>query len=342
MRNFSPDSLMLAIETSCDETAVAVFQAPDRVLGHALASQVAVHRRFGGVVPEVASRCHLEAIDGLLQKALADAGVTLADIGAVAVTRGPGLIGAVLVGVSYAKALAWGLKVPLVGVNHLEAHVAAAFLYRPDLQFPFLAMVVSGGHTSLYRVDEGLVFAELGRTIDDAAGEALDKGAKLLGLPYPGGPEIERLAARGRADAIAFPRAWLDQRLDFSFSGLKTALRVYLEKHAWGTEQLPDIAASYQEAVVDALSAKAMWAVARENLSTLVVVGGVAANQRLKAAMEERARPIGCEVVVPPPPLCTDNAAMVAAAGMRMMQAGRESGLELDAAARLPVGGGHS
>ncbi|MDH5527885.1 MAG: tRNA (adenosine(37)-N6)-threonylcarbamoyltransferase complex transferase subunit TsaD [Nitrospirota bacterium] len=332
--------LVLAIESSCDETAVAVFRAPDRVLGHALASQVETHRRFGGVVPEVASRRHLESLDPLLEEALQQAGVTLADIGTVAVTRGPGLIGAVLVGLSYAKALAWGLGVPLVGVNHLEAHVAAAFLHQPELEFPFLAMVVSGGHTSLYRVEEGLVFTELGCTIDDAAGEALDKGAKLLGLPYPGGPEIDRLARTGNRDAIPFPRAWLKKRIDFSFSGLKTALRVHLENHPATPDTLNDIAASYQEAVVDVLATKAMWAAEREALTTLVVVGGVAANGRLRELLTERGHTAGCRVVIPPVALCTDNAAMVAAAGARMAAAGRTAGLDLDARARLAVGTG--
>lgn len=337
MNTLSPTTLVLGIETSCDETAVALLERPGRVLGHALASQAGIHCRFGGVVPEVASRRHLETLDGLVCEVLGTAGRTLPQVGAVAVTSGPGLIGAVLVGVSYAKALAWGLRVPFVGVHHLEAHVAASFLHRPDLAFPFLALVVSGGHTSLYRVDEGLVFSELGRTIDDAAGEALDKGAKMLGLPYPGGPEIERAARGGNREAIAFPRAWLDRSLNFSFSGLKTALRTHLAANPPREANLANVTASYQEAVVDALATKAMWAATREGLERVVVVGGVAANGRLREVLSARAAAVGCEVIVPPPGLCTDNAVMVAVAGARMLERGRVSDLSLDADARAPL-----
>ncbi len=339
MNDSSDSRVVLGIETSCDETAVALLATPDRVLGQALASQVPIHRKFGGVVPEVASRRHLETLDPLVTEALNDAGLTLADVDAVAVTRGPGLIGAVLVGVCYAKALAWGLKVPLVGVHHLEAHVAAALLNRPDLKFPFLALVVSGGHTSLYRVDDGLIFSELGRTVDDAAGEALDKGAKMLGLPYPGGPEIERLAQDGNPDAIAFPRAWMKNSLKFSFSGVKTSLRTHLEKHPEALQQLPDVAASYQEAIVDVLATKAVWAAAQEELDQIVIVGGVAANSRLRETVVKRAAAVGAQVIVPPVELCTDNAVMVAAAGARMLAAGRVASLSLDAAARMPLTG---
>jgi N6-L-threonylcarbamoyladenine synthase len=336
-RNLHP--VILGIESSCDETAVAVLRAPGEVLGQALASQIETHRRFGGVVPELASRRHLETLDPLVTEALGQAGLTLADVDRVAVTAGPGLIGAVLVGVSYAKALAYALGVPFVGVHHLEAHVAAALLADAGLTFPFLALVVSGGHTSLYRVDEGLDFTELGRTIDDAAGEALDKGAKMLGLPYPGGPEVERLARDGRRDAVAFPRAWLGGRADFSFSGLKTALRTHLAREAADPAAFPDIAASYQEAVVDVLTAKAVQAAAREGLERIVVVGGVAANGRLRELLIERAGSAGCAVTVPPPALCTDNAVMVAAAGARLLGRGLASGLDLDAVARAPLTG---
>lgn len=339
MSNSSDSRVVLGIETSCDETAVALLRAPDTVLGQALASQVPIHRKFGGVVPEVASRRHLETLDPLVTEALSDAGLSLADVDAVAVTRGPGLIGAVLVGVCYAKALAWGLNVPLAGVHHLEAHVAAALLDRPDLEFPFLALVVSGGHTSLYRVDDGLAFTELGRTVDDAAGEALDKGAKLLGLPYPGGPEIERLANDGHREAIDFPRAWMKNSLNFSFSGVKTALRVRLEKHPEDKGNLPDVTASYQEAIVDVLATKTVWAAAREELDRIVIVGGVAANKRLREVVTERAGAVGAQVIVPPVALCTDNAVMVAAAGARMLDAGRVATLSMDAVARMPLTG---
>jgi len=335
----SPDSapIILAVESSCDETAVALLRAPNVVLGEAISSQIDTHQKFGGVVPEVASRSHLENLDPLVDEALDKAGLTLADVNAVAVTAGPGLLGAVLVGVSYAKALAWGLQVPLVGVHHLEAHVAAALIDRPDVAFPFLAMVVSGGHTSLYRVEDGLRFTELGRTIDDAAGEALDKGAKMMGLPYPGGPHIEKLASGAARDAVPFPRAWLKRSLNFSFSGLKTALRVYLEKNQPSADALPNVAASYQEAVFDALATKAMWAAEREGLGQMVVVGGVAANGRLKTIMTGRVGQAGCEVIVPPPALCTDNAVMVAGAGAAMLAAGRVADMRLDANARPPI-----
>ncbi len=328
------------------------MRAPHQLLSQALYSQAAEHQRFGGVVPEVASRRHLECLDTLVGDALAEAGCELAQIDAVAVTSGPGLLGAVLVGVSYAKALAWGCNVPLVGVHHLEAHVAAALVHDPNLSFPFLALVVSGGHTSLYRVEAGLQFTELGRTIDDAAGEALDKGAKMMGLPYPGGPQIERLATDGNRDAIPFPRAWMknrpDRRLNFSFSGVKTALRTHLQTAglypvdadaAVDSVQQANIAASYQEAIVDALATKTVWAATGESLDRIVVVGGVAANGRLRQVLAERAAQVNCTVTVPPVALCTDNAVMVAAAGAARLAAGRTSALDLDAVARAPLTG---
>jgi N6-L-threonylcarbamoyladenine synthase len=331
--------IVLGIESSCDETAVALVRAPDTVLAQSLASQVEVHRPFGGVVPEIASRRHVEVLDPLVTATLARAGLGLPDIGAVAVTAGPGLIGAVLVGVSYAKALAWALKVPFVGVHHLEAHVAAAFLSdREDALEPFVALVVSGGHTSLYRVEDGYRFTALGSTVDDAAGEALDKGAKMLGLPYPGGPELERLAAGGNPAAVTFPRAFMGTGLDFSFSGVKTALRTHLA----GPDPAPPaaLAASYQEAVMDILSAKAVRAAVQEGVDRIAVVGGVAANGRLRALLSERAAAAGCRLRVPPPALCTDNAVMVAAAGARMLAHGAAADLSLDARARVPLTGG--
>jgi len=260
-------------------------------------------------------------------------------VDAVAVTAGPGLIGAVLVGVCYAKALAWALKVPFVGVHHLEAHVAAASLGEAgaDDAAPFVALVVSGGHTSLYRVEDGVRFTQLGATVDDAAGEALDKGAKMLGLGYPGGPELERLAAGGDRAAVAFPRAFLAAGLDFSFSGLKTSLRTHL---AGADPASPaDLAASYQEAVMDVLSTKAVRAAEREGVRRIAVVGGVAANGRLRALLTERATAAGYAVRVPPPALCTDNAVMVAVAGARMLAQGAAADLSLDARARAPLTG---
>jgi N6-L-threonylcarbamoyladenine synthase len=339
--------IVLGIESSCDETAVALVRSPDTVLAESLASQVDVHRPFGGVVPEIASRRHVEVMDPLVTATLARAGLSLDDVDAVAVTAGPGLIGAVLVGVSYAKALAWALKVPFVAVHHLEAHVAAAFLgdprddSAPVVSEPFVALVVSGGHTSLYRVDEGVRFTHLGATVDDAAGEALDKGAKMLGLPYPGGPELERLAAGGDPAAIPFPRAFMGRGvsgLDFSFSGLKTALRTRL---AGPDPAAPaDLAASYQEAVMDVLSTKAVRAALQEGVDRIAVVGGVAAHGRLRALLADRAAAAGVAVRVPIPALCTDNAVMVAVAGARMLRGHAVADLSLDARARAPLTGG--
>ncbi|MGQ9532203.1 MAG: tRNA (adenosine(37)-N6)-threonylcarbamoyltransferase complex transferase subunit TsaD [Desulfotomaculales bacterium] len=306
---------VLAIETSCDETAVAVVVDGVEVGANLVASQVDLHRRFGGVVPEVASRRHLEVLNFLLAEALSRAGLSWRDLRAVAVTYGPGLAGSLLVGVMAAKALAFALDLPLVAVNHLEGHIYANFLVEPGLEFPLVCLVVSGGHTDLVLVEGHGAYRVLGRTRDDAAGEAFDKVARVLELDYPGGPHLERLAARGDPARLPFPRPYLEEgSLDFSFSGLKTAV-VYSLRRARerGLEvNRADVAAGFQEAVVDVLVEKTVLAAERHGVDTILLAGGVAANRRLRERLPERAG--GRRVVVPPPALCTDNAAMIACA----------------------------
>jgi N6-L-threonylcarbamoyladenine synthase len=323
--------LVLGIETSCDETGVGIVSGTT-LLADEVASSVEEHARFGGVVPEVASRAHLSAIVPAVQRALATAGVQPHDLDAVAVTAGPGLAGALLVGVAAAKAYASAWERPLYGVNHLAAHVAVDRLEHGPLPEPSVALLVSGGHSSLLRVDDvtGDVTA-LGATIDDAAGEAFDKVARLLGLSFPGGPPIDAAARDGDADAIAFPRgltASHDVRAhpyDFSFSGLKTAVARWVEARERAGEPVPvaDVAASFQEAVVDVLVSKALAACQDQGVGTLLIGGGVAANSRLRALAAQRARRVGVEVRVPRPGLCTDNGAMVAALGSAVVAAGR-------------------
>ncbi|HEX7548711.1 MAG TPA: tRNA (adenosine(37)-N6)-threonylcarbamoyltransferase complex transferase subunit TsaD, partial [Candidatus Methylomirabilis sp.] len=316
--------LILGIETSCDETAAAVVEDGGRILSSVVASQVEVHAPYGGIVPELASRRHLEVILPVLTRALQDAGVGLADLTAVAVTAGPGLVGSLLVGVSAAKAIAYCRRLPLVAVNHLEGHIAAARLEWPQIVHPFVALVVSGGHTHLYHVPAECQYRLLGRTRDDAAGEAFDKVAKLLNLGYPGGPLIEREAARGNPRAIPFPRAVCsDGSLDFSFSGLKTAVVHHLKGYgptgrageAPGDAEVRDICASFQEAAVDMLVERLMRAAQEVGVGRLVVAGGVACNGALRRALKAEAEAEGFELYLPAPALCTDNAAMIAAAG---------------------------
>jgi N6-L-threonylcarbamoyladenine synthase len=341
--------LVLGIETSCDETGVGVVRG-HALLADAVASSVEEHARFGGVVPEVASRAHLEAMVPTIERACREAGVTLADVDAVAVTSGPGLAGALLVGVAAAKALAIGLGTPLYGVNHLAAHVAVDQLEHGALPEPCVALLVSGGHSSLLRVtdvtghDDGVV--PLGATIDDAAGEAFDKVARLLGLPFPGGPHIDRAARSGSSVAVDFPRGLTSRRdlerhrFDFSFSGLKTAVARWVEARERSGEPVPvaDVAASFQEAVCDVLTRKAVAAAAAEGIDHLLLGGGVAANSRLRVLLEERAAAHGMQVRVPRPGLCTDNGAMVAALGAEMVARGRRpSPLDLPADSSLPV-----
>jgi N6-L-threonylcarbamoyladenine synthase len=309
--------VILAIETSCDDTCAAVVK-PDgrRALSNVVHTQTE-HDRYGGVVPEVASRAHLERLDGVIEKSLAAADTDLADVSRVAVTVRPGLIGALLVGLSAAKGIAYARRLPLVPVNHLEGHVAAAYLAEPDLGPPFVALVASGGHTALYYVDADHGMHLLGETLDDAAGEALDKGARMLGLGFPGGPALQRAAHGGDGERYDFPVALREKNnLDFSFSGLKTSLLYRLR--ALGEErvreELPHLAASYEAAVVEALARKLLRAADLHETPLLVVAGGVAANALLRRTLEEESAKLGIRLVIPPPELCTDNAAMVGAA----------------------------
>ncbi len=326
--------IVLGIETSCDETAAAVVEDGRRALSDVVATQIEIHRRWGGVVPELASRNHVVQIMPVIDEALSRAGVGPEALDAVAVTSGPGLVGALLVGVQAAKALALAWGKPLVGVNHLEGHLVAAFLGDPAPVFPYLGLVVSGGHTSLYAAHGFGDYRLLGQTRDDAAGEAFDKGAKLLGLPYPGGVAIDKLAKEGDRDAVRFPKAIVKgSDLDFSFSGLKTALLHHVKKHGVPAAQgLADLCASYQEAIVRALVEKAFRAARRLQFERLVLSGGVAANSRLRAAVAAKAAEYdGMSAILPPVKLCTDNAAMIAVAGTHAYARGARAGAELAA-----------
>ena len=332
--------LVLGIETSCDETAVALVEDGVRVRSNVIGSQVEQHRPFGGVVPEIAARAHLDALLPVMDRALVEAGCTYDDIEGVAVTVGPGLVGALLVGVAAAKALALARDLPLIGVNHLEGHVCATQLEYGLLDPPMMALIVSGGHTSLVLLAADGTFTTVGATIDDAAGEAFDKVARFIGLPYPGGPEIDRLAQQGNPAAIAFPRAMAtDGTFDFSLSGLKTAVVRELRRREAAGEDIDfaDVAASFQEAVVDVQVQKTMAAAAAHDVGTVTIVGGVAANSRLRERMTAACTVADRRLLLPSPALCTDNGAMIAAAGWNRLAAGERTDLAVQANPNLPM-----
>ena len=329
---------VLGIESSCDETAAALVCDGRRVLSSVVASQTDVHHRFGGVVPELASRRHLEAIGPVVRQALSQAGFELAGVDGIAVTRGPGLIGSLLIGFSFAKALAYSLGAPWVGVNHLEAHIHALFLEDRPPGFPFVALLASGGHTGIYHVTSFMNMELLGQTRDDAAGEAFDKVAKIMSLGYPGGAVIDRLARDGDPGRIRFPRPCIDtQNFDFSFSGVKTAVGRYIAQHRGDDRgNVADIAAGFQEAVVDVLVLKLMRAAREKGCARIALAGGVAANSRLRERTRQDAAAAGYDAYLPSLPLCGDNAAMVAAAGYHLLASGRRSGPEEDVFSRHP------
>ena len=329
---------VLGIETSCDETAAAVVEDGRRVLADVVSTQIDIHRRWGGVIPELASRNHLVQVLPVVDEALTRANTQLAELDAIAVTSGPGLIGALLVGVQVAKSLALAVNKPLVAVNHLEGHLLAVLLEERAPTLPFLGLVVSGGHTSLYEVRED-GYRLMGSTRDDAAGEAYDKVGKLLGLPYPAGREIDQLAQTGNREAIRFPRALPGQNLEFSFSGVKTAVMHHIQMHGMPQGQaLADLCASFQEAVCDVLSKKAIAAAKASGLTQLVLCGGVAANSRLRALTAARAQTAGLELFVPKPAFCTDNGAMIAAAGFFASKRSGPRGLDIKANAAWRIG----
>ena len=330
--------LVLGIESSCDETAAAVVRDGIKVLSNVIASQVKIHGKYGGVVPEIASRKHTEAIVPVILQALDEAGAGLNDIDGIAVTRGPGLIGSLLVGLSTAKALAFARDLPLVGVNHLSGHIAAAMIMDPPPALPFVALVVSGGHTNIYLVRDFDDFQTLGQTRDDAAGEAFDKAAKLLEIGYPGGVVIDRLAKQGDPGAVLFPRAMRDS-LDFSFSGVKTSLLNMLKRQGrpFSAVEIPDVVAGFQEAIVDVLVRKTLKAANQVAIRRVVVCGGVAANSHLRSRFEHDAGDQEIEVFIPPPVFCTDNAAMIAVVGERLLSTGRRDGPDLNAVSRWPL-----
>ena len=336
--------LILGIDTSCDDTSASVVEDGRKILSNIVSSQSDIHTRYGGIVPELASRRHIEMIIPVVDEAIKQAGISFQDLSAVAVCKGPGLIGSLLIGCSFAKALCYSRNIPLVAVNHLEGHLLSVFLESPSPEFPFLSLIVSGGHTSLHIAEDYGRYIELGRTRDDAAGEAYDKVSKLLGLGYPGGPVIDRLAQKGDPRAIDFPRAYLPESFDFSFSGLKTAVLQFLRKenlldspHAAGPGIAHNIAASFQAAVVDVLVRKTEWAVKKKWIKQVTLSGGVSANSGLRKKMLETGKEQGFEVFVPSVSLCTDNAAMIAAAAHHRFLKKDFAGLDLNPGAYLSL-----
>nr|WP_302599429.1 tRNA (adenosine(37)-N6)-threonylcarbamoyltransferase complex transferase subunit TsaD [uncultured Cellulosilyticum sp.] len=334
------DVTILAIETSCDETSVAVVRNGREVLANSISTQIPLHELYGGVVPEIASRMHVEKINLVIEDALQTAGITLDDIDVVGVTYGPGLVGALLVGVVAAKAIAFAKNKPLVGVHHIEGHIAANYIEHLDLEPPFLCLVVSGGHTHLVYVEDYTKYEIIGRTRDDAAGEAYDKVARAIGLTYPGGPKLDKLAKEGNKDAIKFPRAMQDGSYDFSFSGLKSAVLNYVNGAKMKGEEInaADLAASFQASVTDVLVEKAMQLAKEKNISKIALAGGVAANQGLREVMEAACEKSGKKLYYPGLKLCTDNAAMIGCAAYYEYLKGTRADMSLNAVPNLPLG----
>lgn len=335
------DTLILAIESSCDETAASVVKNGRTILSNVISSQIELHKLYGGVVPEIASRKHIEKINQVIEEALKEADVTLGDLDAIGVTYGPGLVGALLVGVAEAKAIAYAKKLPLVGVHHIEGHVSANYIEHPDLEPPFLCLIVSGGHTHLVIVKEYGEFEILGRTRDDAAGEAFDKVARAIGLGYPGGPKIDKLSKEGNPHAIEFPRAKIEgSPYDFSFSGVKSAVLNYLNNACMKGEEVnrADIAASFQNAVVEVLVEHTMQAARDYHMDKIAIAGGVASNGTLRAAMEKACEENGYKFYRPSPIFCTDNAAMIGVAAYYEYKKGVRHGWDLNAVPNLKLG----
>ena len=332
------DTIILAIESSCDETAVAIIKNGHEILANVVSTQIEIHRRYGGVVPEIASRKHLELINAVVQEALDQANMVLDDVTHIAVTYGPGLVGALLVGVATAKALAFASGKPLIGVHHIEGHICANFLVKQDFQFPLVCLVVSGGHTNIIKITDHGQYLLLGQTKDDAAGEAYDKIARAIGLPYPGGPHIEQLSREGDANAIELPRAWMgDDSYDFSFSGLKSAVLNYINKAKMKGEEInpADVAASFQQAVLDVLVQKTVRAAVENGVSNILLAGGVAANGTLRDQLQTAANAHNIQVHYPPVHFCTDNAAMIGAAAHYKAVKGEYADLTLNAVPNL-------
>ena len=327
--------LILGIETSCDDTSAAIVENGSRIISNIVSSQNKIHEKYGGIVPELASRSHIEMIWPVVDEAMHEANVDLSDISAIAFSHGPGLIGSLLIGVCFAKSLSLVERVPMVAVNHLEGHIFSIFLEASPL-FPFLALVVSGGHTSIYLVKSFNSYSEIGRTRDDAAGEAYDKVAKLLGYAYPGGPIIDELASKGDPDAIQFPRANLKGSFDFSFSGLKTSVMNYLKKHPDAKKE--DVAAGFQASVVDVLTDRVISVCRSKDISRAVLSGGVSANSSLRDTIKQKALHEGIDVYLPSKNLCTDNAAMIAAVGYHYYKSGKTADFSLNPRAYAPLG----
>ena len=334
------DTLILAIESSCDETAASVVKNGRTILSNVISSQIALHTLYGGVVPEIASRKHIEKINQVIKEALKEAGVTLDDLDAIGVTYGPGLVGALLVGVAEAKAIAYAKKLPLVGVHHIEGHVSANYIEHPDLVPPFLCLVASGGHSHIVQVEDYTKLKILGRTRDDAAGEAFDKAARAMGIPYPGGVEMDRIAEEGDPNAYKLPHPHVEGApLDFSFSGLKTAVLNLLNNARQKGEEIsvPDLCASYRRAVVSCLTENFFKAAEMTGAKTLAAAGGVSANRLLRRELERLARERGLKVYLPDKPLCGDNAAMIASQGYYEYLAGNTAGMDLNACAQRSI-----